>query len=54
MYCTCKMGSKDMRFLSRCTDLLGKGMVGGGLGTVGIGMGRGPAPGMWTLTALVL
>lgn len=43
-----------MWFLSRCTDLLGKGMVGGGLGTVGIGMGRGPVPGMWTPAAVAL
>lgn len=37
---------------SRFTDLLGKGMVGGGLGTVGIGTGRGPVPGMWTPAAV--
>lgn len=43
---------------SRCswalsTHLLGKGMVGAGLGTVGIGIGRGPLPGTWTPAAML-
>lgn len=53
-YSMTEKDNKNRGFLSRCTDLLGKGMVGGGLGTVGIGMGRGPVPGMWTPPAVKL
>lgn len=37
-----------------CAHLLGRGMLGGGLGTVGIGIGRGPLPGTWTPAAATL
>lgn len=39
---------------SCCAHLLGRGMLGGGLGTVGIGIGRGPLPGTWTPAAATL
>lgn len=39
---------------SCCAHLLGRGMLGGGLGTVGMGIGRGPLPGTWTPAAATL
>lgn len=46
--------SRLQRHDSCCTHLLGKGMVGGGLGTVGVGIGRGPLPGTWTPALVAL